>query len=525
MPATAANPGLYIETLPARQQPDTLRTDVAGFIGPTARGPLGRAERIEGWNHFQAVYGPVTVNADTSLALRGYFRNGGRIARMVRVCGPSPGTATVVWELAAPDPHSGVWTPFVPGAGNFAHQRYTISASSPGSWGNALRVTFRYVWRGPLRQPSVDAEVHAVGEPGEYLSGLDPAALAEQVTERSRLIRMQLAPGLALPAPVAHGPLAYEWPTLTLVGGSEQPPAETDYVNAYSLLADEPEPALICAPDLPRLNRSGRESVLAIMIADAEARHDRQVLAALPDATIAASAASLESAAMRQLFDAQRARSVAVYHPWIHVDDPLGDLTHPLREISPVGHVAGLISRLDRERGAHHSPANALLFDSVDTSIPLDAAQQGLFNRAGINPIRCSRGRGLEVWGARTLADPKQDTGGLFIAHRRLIQRIVRAARRVAAPLVFDPNGPQLWLALVRGLTSLLLEAFRAGALKGERPEEGFRVICDETNNPPFERDLGRVHCDVLVAPAAPMEFITLRLELGREGQLEVTEP
>ena len=34
---------------------------------------------------------------------------------------------------------------------------------------------------------------------------------------------------------------------------------------------------------------------------------------------------------------------------------------------------------------------------------------------------------------------------------------------RGAEPLVFDTNGPALWLKLVRAITSVLLEAYRAG--------------------------------------------------------------
>lgn len=46
---------------------------------------------------------------------------------------------------------------------------------------------------------------------------------------------------------------------------------------------------------------------------------------------------------------------------------------------------------------------------------------------------------------------------------------------------------------------------------------------CDEINNPPTRRALGELHADIAVAPAAPFEFIILRL--GRQGQtLEIAE-
>lgn len=97
--------------------------------------------------------------------------------------------------------------------------------------------------------------------------------------------------------------------------------------------------------------------------------------------------------------------------------------------------------------------------------------------------------------------------------------------RRAAEPLVFDNNGPALWLALVRALTTVLMQAYRAGALKGERPGQAFRVTCDESNNPPASVDAGFVLCEVQLAPATPMEFITLRIALSSEGRLEMIEP
>jgi phage tail sheath protein FI len=69
-----------------------------------------------------------------------------------------------------------------------------------------------------------------------------------------------------------------------------------------------------------------------------------------------------------------------------------------------------------------------------------------------------------------------------------------------------------------------LLEAWRAGALKGDQPSEAFRVQCDEKLNPFEEQELGRVLCEIDVAPATPMEFIELRVSLSGDGRLEVFE-
>jgi phage tail sheath protein FI len=49
-------------------------------------------------------------------------------------------------------------------------------------------------------------------------------------------------------------------------------------------------------------------------------------------------------------------------------------------------------------------------------------------------------------------------------------------------------------------------------------------VRCDETTNPPDAVDAGRLLCEIDLAPAAPMEFVTIRLTIARQGQLEVVE-
>jgi phage tail sheath protein FI len=289
--------------------------------------------------------------------------------------------------------------------------------------------------------------------------------------------------------------------------------------------------ALVAAPGLYEdlVVSVDHEEVLVALIAQAEQLHDRLVVVDVPtDQENADEAIKEANKVLRwvtrlrgQLADGQLMRSAIVYHPRLWVPDPLGGTAQPLRSVPPSGHIAGLISWLDRQRGAHHTPANASLFDAVDVSRTFEKAEQARFNEAGVNLVRCFPGRGLVVWGGRTLA---REPEGRFIAHRRLIHRLVRAIRRVAEPLVFDINGPELRLTIVRAITTVLLEAWRAGALKGARADEAFRVRCDEQTTPPEEQELGRVVCTIEVAPAVPMEFILLRVALSSDGLLEVFE-
>jgi phage tail sheath protein FI len=396
--------------------------------------------------------------------------------------------------------------------------------------------------RGTSGEPEVDIAVQAPSEPAEYFAGLTLDALESHIAAQSLLIR--LIPDDESPAQsslLKPGPHHVEWERI-LQGGTEgKKPSTQDYLSAARKLGEEDTAELAQAPSLevafvavPGLYedltaRENQEEVLVALIAQAEQLHDRLVLVDVPADQENADDALKEANQVMQwvtrlrglLDDEQLMRAAAVYHPRLWIPDPLGGIAKPLRRVPPSGHIAGVISWLDRQRGAHHTPANASLVDAVDVTRTFEKAEQARFNDAGINLVRCFPGRGLVVWGGRTLDVERE---GRFIAHRRLIHRLVRAIRRVAEPLVFETNGPELWLTIVRAITTVLLEAWRAGALKGARPEEAFRVRCDEKTSTPEEQELGQVVCEIEVAPAVPMEFILLRIALSSDGILEVFE-
>lgn len=524
MDLSRITPGHYFQAHRPAPQEDNLRTDVTGFIGPTSRGPIGRATFVAGWRHYQSIYGSETREYDTSYSIRGYFNNGGELAYVYRVLGKPHETASVEWRVGELD-MAQQWQADAPAGGGFVSARYRIIATSPGAWVNGMQIFIRYQLHGINEQPQVDIEVRPDNEAGEFLTGLSPADIVNQVQQRSQLIRLEIIAGYTPQATAHDGPLSIVWGPLEMLAVTETAPELDDYMQASNRLLEQLEIGLVALPDLDRLQNSAHVDRIVISLATrVDPLLDRQVLVSPPKNLKQASELQQWSSLKRSQLSGEIARNVAVYHPWIRVNDPLGSISQPLRTITPVGHIAGLISRLDRERGAHHTPANAVLSDTVDVDVHFNLLAQGNLVQSGINPIRCKKARGLEVWGGRTLADPSLAYGNLYIAHRRLLHLLVRACRRVAKPLVFDNNVSLLRLAIVRALTSVLLEAYRAGALKGERPEQAFRIKCDEENNTQQTIDMGQVNCLIQVAPAVPMEFITMRISLSGDGKLEVAE-
>jgi hypothetical protein len=494
---TAPLPGVTVEIVPPPAEQEPLRTDVAGFLGATVKGPVGVPVRTDGLTDFVRRFGGFDQGSDTAYAVRGYFENEGGTAWILRVSGPAT-TAEASWIPALPV----LPTP-----------AYRVQATSPGGWANGLTVHIGFRPAGLDGQPEFAVRASTPDGVVEYLT-VPPAALAGGLAA-STLIR--LAPGASAP-PVPSRPLRRPGPwDLVLDGGADAPPDLDDYLAAMRTLAEVPEVAIVAAPDLHRhLAGDDRDDAVDALIDLMGQELDRLLILDVP----AEEAAADRAAAWVGTVQARQgggARDVAVYHPPLLVPDPLGTVSDPLRPVPAAGHVAGVVSRLDRQRGPHHTPANAVLDDAVDLAVAFGEAEETLLYRSAVNLLRCIPGRGLQVWGGRTL------TGTGFVAHRRLLHQLVRAVRAVATPLVFDVNGPELRLTLVRGVTSVLLQAFRAGALQGARPPEAFQVRCDETNNPPGQ-DPGLVVCEIAVAAAVPMEFIRLRLLLGAEGRLEVIE-
>jgi hypothetical protein len=547
MSSSATVPGLYFTAVRRPPAPSPLRSDVAGFIGVTRRGPLGRTIRVEGWREYIREFGGLLKDAPATYAIRGYFDNGGEVAWVVRLgrglalestpkdkqSTPAFGT----WTVGSLD-INGNWEKNSPGQGGFRSTTYRIEATSPGAWANGTTVTVRYLLSGASGAPEIDFEIAAPDEPVELFTNLSPSTLEEQVQAASALIRITAEPPIidGTPPGSPPGPRYIEW-VIPLQGGGDEPPGRVEYLTALRKLGDQPEVALVALPDLhDRIKKEHdrikmeEESleILRVAIEQAEELRDRLVLIDVPTDPEHAETAIKEPAkaiewveSLRSQVEPAVSRAAAAYHPRLWVRDPLGGIATPLRSVPPSGHVAGVISRLDRERGAHHTPANAPVLEAVDVTDSFEEGEQGRFNTEGLNLIRCFPGRGLQVWGGRTLG---RDPSNRFVAHRRLIHRLVRAIRRIAEPLVFDTNGPELWLTLTRAIRTVLLEAYRAGALKGARPDEAFQIVCDEKTNPPEERDLGRCLCEIQLAPAVPMEFIELRVALSSEGMLEVFE-
>jgi uncharacterized protein len=198
----------------------------------------------------------------------------------------------------------------------------------------------------------------------------------------------------------------------------------------------------------------------------------------------------------------------ALYYPWIKVPDLSGE-GRTNKMVPPSGYVVGIYNRSDSERGVHKAPANEVILGAVDLELNLSRAEQDTLNPEGVNCLRAFPGRGIRVWGGRTLSS---NTAWQYINVRRLFIMVESSIDVGLQWVVFEPNDSDLWAKVSRDITAFLRVIWRSGALFGTSPEQSFYVKCDEELNPPEVRDLGQLIIEVGLAPVKPAEFVIFRI-------------
>ncbi|MFF3860030.1 phage tail sheath family protein [Streptomyces sp. NPDC002209] len=193
-----------------------------------------------------------------------------------------------------------------------------------------------------------------------------------------------------------------------------------------------------------------------------------------------------------------------VYYPWLKVPGTGGTA----RVVPPSGHVAGIWARTDIERGVFKAPANQSIRGADGLRTLVNDAEHGKANEAGVNCLRLFPGRGLLVWGARTLSTSRD---WKYLNVRRLVSFLSDSIQASSSWSAFEPSDERLWAALRLSVASFLTDQWRQGALLGGKEDEAFSVICDGTNNTPDMIKEGQVVIDIGIAPIRPAEFIHFR--------------
>ena len=201
-----------------------------------------------------------------------------------------------------------------------------------------------------------------------------------------------------------------------------------------------------------------------------------------------------------------------------------------LNRLPVAGVMAGLYSLVDNITGVHKAPANVKVDAAVAPAVAISSENQEDLNMPingkAINAIRSFIGRGVVVWGARTLDGNSQDWR--YINVRRTMIMLEQSVKNLMERYVFEPNTAQTWIKIRTSLVNFLTIMWRQGTLVGSSPTQAFEVALGLGSTMSAEDVMdGIMRISVKVAISRPAEFIEITFEQkmqeggGAEGGAE----
>jgi len=207
-----------------------------------------------------------------------------------------------------------------------------------------------------------------------------------------------------------------------------------------------------------------------------------------------------------------------IFTPWLKIYDKYND-----RElwIDPTGFVGALIAytNLNYEIwypiGGYNRGALKTVIDALHR---YDEGEMDLLygNTLGINPVRFFSGKGIHLWGQKTLSYPPSKLNR--INTRLLLSDIEPAAKDAYESFLFDIND-----AGTRFRARALMES-RLEQIKAKRGLYDFLVVVDESNNSNADIDDHVLNIDIFLDISVSIEQIPLRFVITRTGGIQLAQ-
>lgn len=501
MPVTYASPGVYVEEVDRGTKPiEAIGTSMAAFVGITAEASfkmidpitgervpmpdgsvLNQAVLVTNWTQFASTFGGFTEGAYLPDAVYGYFANGGGPCYVTSIRALNETKDGVVAATVAIPPASG------------KGKSFDVTAKTAGPGGNGLTIVIKTEEDGFSMTVGGEKKSGLITKKGETFVG-DAAFTHVKITGVND-------------NPPADG-------TYLLSGGGIPPLTAIDFIGdaakrtGIAGLEAHDDVRLVLCPDIMAGydgSDAAKERIKLIQTAMITHCENLRYRFALLDTPPGLTAQQAKEWREYVNFDTSYA---AMYYPWIEVADFSGG-PRPTKFVPPSGHLVGIYNRVDADRGVHKAPANEIVMGAIDIELNLTKGEQDTLNPIGVNCIRAFPGRGIRVWGGRTLSS---DGSWRYVNVRRLFIMVGASLDTGMQWVVFEPNDSTLWAKVRRDANAFLRTVWRSGALFGVTPALAFYVKCDEELNPPEIRDLGQLIIEIGLAPVKPAEFVIFRI-------------
>jgi hypothetical protein len=194
----------------------------------------------------------------------------------------------------------------------------------------------------------------------------------------------------------------------------------------------------------------------------------------------------------------------------------LAEISEMLNVLPPSPAMAGAYTMVDSSASVAQSPANISLGSVISPVININNDNQEELNLPlngkAVNAIRTFQGKGVLVWGARTLEGNSKDYR--YVSVRRTMTFLEQSIKSAAEAFVFAPNNATTWSTLRATVSSFLANQWQSGLLAGQSAEDAFSVEIGlgATMTPNDILD-GVLKMTIKVAITRPAEFIVITFE------------
>jgi hypothetical protein len=199
----------------------------------------------------------------------------------------------------------------------------------------------------------------------------------------------------------------------------------------------------------------------------------------------------------------------ALYTPHVKISDRFND-----REIfvAPDGYAAAAISETASSFELWFPPAGFKrgLINVLDVKRRFTNGEMTILYNAGINPIRFKPGKGIVIWGQKTLSSRPSALDRLNI--RLLLIVIEPSVLEALEDFLFDLNDEA-----TRAEAVAKIEPFME-RIQARRGVTDFRVVSDDTNNSAEDIDNNRMVVDLFIKPTRSIEEIPFRVVIVSTG-------
>lgn len=541
------SPGVYFRELDFSDYVPALSSTIVGLIGGATKGPVNKPTIITNENDLIRKFGRPMLSDYGILSAIQYLRQGKQLL-YVRVASGEATADTKIFSAEIPeipevpevpaDPIAG--TPLIPAIPAVpavpAEHCFTLTAISPGTWANGLRLVVEAGSAAGLYNISVQAyfdqnsQSLATVEFFKDVQFSDPdgknqygdANYAEDIINDGIY-------GMSYPS---------EYVTIEIEDGSIEPVVgtyvlgqgagnvagldgvdaliEADYIGIYTgqsktgmKTLDDAESLDINLIAIPGVSSP---AVIYELIALCEKRADCMCVVDAPFGLDTQTVIDWHNGTGVYNHQAFNSSYGALYWPWVRVYE-----NYNRKEIwmPPCGFVLAQYAYTDYQTQPWFAPAG-LIRGRIKTGVRIEMSpdlgeREFLYgNGNAVNAIVNFTRDGLTIWGQRTLQ--RRPTALDRVNVRRLLLYLEKVIATSVRYLVFEPNDPVTWRRFINLVEPAL------DFVKTHRGLYEYKVICDDTVNPAIEIDRNRMTGKIMLKPTKSAEVINLDFTLVSTG-------